>query len=74
MENQVTSYLEDSLSVVSSIVANKGLQSKIEQLALLIVSALKKGGKIMFIDNEVGKGQDGYAGCFGVAFDKFQLY
>ena len=25
-------------------------------------------------DNEVGKGQDGYAGCFGVAFDKFQLY
>ena len=47
MENQVTSYLEDSLSVVSSIVANKGLQSKIEQLALLIVSSLKKGGKIM---------------------------
>lgn len=52
MENQVTSYLEDSLSVVSSIVANKGLQSKIEQLALLIVSSLKKGGKIMFIGNE----------------------
>lgn len=51
MENQVTSYLEDSLSVVSSIVANKGLQSKIEQLALLIVSSLKKGGKIMFIGN-----------------------
>lgn len=51
MENQVTSYLEDSLSVVSSIVANKGLQSKIEQLALLIVSFLKKGGKIMFIGN-----------------------
>lgn len=51
MENQVTSYLEDSLSVVSSIVANKGLQSKIEQLALLIVSSLKKGGKIMFIEN-----------------------
>ena len=44
MENQVT-------SVVSSIVANKGLQSKIEQLALLIVSSLKKGGKIMFIGN-----------------------
>lgn len=51
MENQVTSYLEDSLSVVFSIVANKGLQSKIEQLALLIVSSLKKGGKIMFIGN-----------------------
>lgn len=51
MENQVTSYLEDSVSVVSSIVANKGLQSKIEQLALLIVSSLKKGGKIMFIGN-----------------------
>lgn len=51
MENQVTSYLEDSLSVVSSIVANKGLQSKIDQLALLIVSSLKKGGKIMFIGN-----------------------
>lgn len=51
MENQVTSYLEDSLSVVSSIVANKGLQSKIEQLALLIVSSLKKGGKIMFTGN-----------------------
>lgn len=51
MENQVTSYLEDSLSVVSSIVANKGLQSKIEQLALLIVSSLKKVGKIMFIGN-----------------------
>lgn len=51
MENQVTSYLEDSLSVVSSIVAHKGLQSKIEQLALLIVSSLKKGGKIMFIGN-----------------------
>ena len=51
MKNQVTSYLEDSLSVVSSIVANKGLQSKIEQLALLIVSSLKKGGKIMFIGN-----------------------
>lgn len=51
MENQVTSYLEDSLSVVSSIVANKGLQSKIEQLALLIVSSLKKGEKIMFIGN-----------------------
>lgn len=51
MENQLTSYLEDSLSVVSSIVANKGLQSKIEQLALLIVSSLKKGGKIMFIGN-----------------------
>lgn len=51
MENHVTSYLEDSLSVVSSIVANKGLQSKIEQLALLIVSSLKKGGKIMFIGN-----------------------
>lgn len=51
MGNQVTSYLEDSLSVVSSIVANKGLQSKIEQLALLIVSSLKKGGKIMFIGN-----------------------
>ena len=51
MENQVTSYLEDSLSVVSSIVANKGVQSKIEQLALLIVSSLKKGGKIMFIGN-----------------------
>lgn len=51
MENQVTSYLEDSLSVVSSIVANKGLQSKIEQLALLNVSSLKKGGKIMFIGN-----------------------
>lgn len=54
MENQVTSYLEDSLSVVSSIVANKGLQSKIEQLALLIVSSLKKGGKIMFIGNGGG--------------------
>ena len=25
-------------------------------------------------DNEVGNGQDGYAGCFGIAFDKFQLY
>ena len=25
-------------------------------------------------DNETGNGQDGYAGCFGIAFDKFQLY
>ena len=25
-------------------------------------------------DNEVGNGQDGYAGCFGIALDKFQLY
>lgn len=25
-------------------------------------------------DNEVGNGQDGYAGCFGLAIDKFQLY
>lgn len=25
-------------------------------------------------DNETGGGQDGYAGCFGIAFDKFQLY
>ena len=24
-------------------------------------------------DNEVGNGQDGYAGCFGLAIDKFQL-
>lgn len=24
-------------------------------------------------DNETGNGQDGYAGCFGVAIDKFQL-
>lgn len=25
-------------------------------------------------DNETGNGQDGHAGCFGIAFDKFQLY
>ena len=25
-------------------------------------------------DNETGNGQDGYAGCFGIAFDKFQLF
>lgn len=25
-------------------------------------------------DNETVNGQDGYAGCFGVAFDKFQLF
>ena len=24
-------------------------------------------------DNETENGQDGYAGCFGVAIDKFQL-
>ena len=24
-------------------------------------------------DSETGNGQDGYAGCFGVAIDKFQL-
>ena len=25
-------------------------------------------------DNETGNGQDGYAGCFGVAMDRFQLF
>lgn len=25
-------------------------------------------------DNETGNGQDGYAGCFGLAIDKFQLF
>ena len=25
-------------------------------------------------DNETGNGQDGHAGCSGIAFDKFQLY
>lgn len=25
-------------------------------------------------DNETGNGQDGYAGCFGVAIDRFQLF
>lgn len=54
MENQVTSYLEDSLSVVSSIVANKGLQSKIEQLALLIGFLPQKRGKD-YVYRERGK-------------------
>lgn len=56
-------------STPNDIVSKHGYQK-----AQYHVSPVGQGYYDWQFDNETGNGQDGYAGCFGRAIDRFQLY